>query len=153
MLWSGQAGMYYHLYGNGLNYPIISNVQNTIPANARNDFYFFDETKYTTPEEDPNSNYLTALYPRLKTSGGVHQSNTDYLYNASYIKLKNLQIGYTVPTRIAAKVKMSNLRVFFSGENLWTITKFPGVDPEFGGIGLGTYPLARMISAGINISF
>lgn len=153
MLWSGQAGMYYHLYGNGLNYPIISNVQNTIPANARNDFYFFDETKYTTPEEDPNSNYLAALYPRLKTSGGVHQSNTDYLYNASYIKLKNLQIGYTVPTRVAEKARMSNLRVFFSGENLWTITKFPGVDPEFGGIGLGTYPLARMISAGINISF
>jgi TonB-linked SusC/RagA family outer membrane protein len=153
MLWSGQGGMYYHLYGNGLNNPIIANVQNTIPANARNDFYFFDETMYKTPEEDPNSNYLTAPYPRLKTSGGVHQSNTDYLYNASYIKLKNLQIGYTVPAGIVKKVGMSDLRVFFSGENLWTITKFPGVDPEFGGIGFGTYPLARMISAGLNISF
>lgn len=153
MLWSGQAGMYYHLYGNGLNYPIISNVQNTISANARNDFYFFDETKYATPEEDPNSNYLTALYPRLKTSGGTHQSNTDYLYDASYIKLKNLQIGYTLPKGITGKMKMSNLRVFFSGENLWTITSFPGVDPEFGGIGLGTYPLPRMLSGGINISF
>ncbi|MDR1517795.1 MAG: TonB-dependent receptor [Dysgonamonadaceae bacterium] len=153
MLWSGQAGMYYHLYGNGLNYPLIANVQNTIPANARADFYFFDETKYATPEEDGNSNYLTAKYSRLKTSGGTFQNNTDFLYNASYIKLKNLQVGYTIPKKITEKAKMSNLRVFFSGENLWTITSFPGVDPEIGGIGFGAYPLARMISGGINITF
>jgi TonB-linked SusC/RagA family outer membrane protein len=153
MLWSGQAGMYYHLYGNGLNNPVIPLIQSTIPAGARDSFYFFDETEYASPEDDPNSNYLTALYPRLKTSGGTHQNNTDYLYNASYIKLKNLQVGYTLPARATEKLRMSNLRVFFSGENLWTITKFPGVDPEFGGIGFGTYPLARMISAGLNISF
>lgn len=153
MLWSGQGGMHYHLYGNGLNYPIISNVQNTIPANARNDFYFFDETKYATPEEDPNSNYLSAKYARLKTSGGTFQSNSDFLYDATYVKLKNLQIGYTIPKKITQQVKISNLRVFFSGENLLTITSFPGVDPEIGGVGFGAYPLARMISGGINVTF
>ncbi|MDR2810627.1 MAG: TonB-dependent receptor [Tannerellaceae bacterium] len=153
MLWSGQAGMYYHLYGNGLNNPIIPSVQNTIPANARNDFYFFDETQYATPEEDPNSNYLTAPYSRLKTSGGTFQNSTDFLYNASYVKLKNLQIGYTIPKKISERAKISNMRIFFSGENLLTITKFPGVDPEIGGVGFGTYPLSRMLSGGINISF
>lgn len=153
MLWSGQAGMHYHLYGNGLNNPIIGNIQNTIPANARNDFYFFDETEYASPELDPNSNYLTAPYSRLKSSGGTFQNNTDFLYNAAYIKLKNLQVGYTVPKTITQQAKISNLRVFFSGENLWTITKFPGVDPEIGGIGFGAYPLARTLSGGVNISF
>ncbi|SFS59604.1 TonB-linked outer membrane protein, SusC/RagA family [Sphingobacterium wenxiniae] len=153
MLWSGQAGMSYHLYGNGLNYPIISSPQNTVPANARNDFYFFDETKYASPELDPNSNYLTAPYARLKTSGGTFQNNTDFLYNASYIKLKNLQVGYTIPKEITQRAKISNLRVFFSGENLWTITNFPGVDPEIGGVGFGVYPLARTLSGGINLTF
>ncbi|MFV0378076.1 MAG: SusC/RagA family TonB-linked outer membrane protein [Mangrovibacterium sp.] len=153
MLWSGQAGMYYHLYGNGLNNPTISNIQNTIPANARNDFYYFDETQFATPEADPNSNYLTAPYSRLKASGGTFQNNTDFLYNASYIKLKNLQVGYTIPKSITQKLKVSNLRVFFSGENLLTITKFPGVDPEVGGVGFGEYPLSRMLSGGLNVTF
>lgn len=153
MLWSGQGGMYYHLYGNGLNNPIISNVSNTIPANARNDFYFFDALKYKTPEEDPESNYMNAPYSRLKTSGGTFQSNTDYLYNASYIKLKNLQIGYTIPKSITKKAHIGSLRVFFSGENLLTFTKFPGADPEVGGVGFGAYPLARMLSGGLNVTF
>ncbi|MFT3902758.1 MAG: SusC/RagA family TonB-linked outer membrane protein [Niabella sp.] len=153
MLWSGQAGMYYHLYGNGLNNPIIGSVQNTMPANARNDFYFFDETQYATPELDPNSNYLTAPYARLKPSGGTFQNNTDFLFNASYIKLKNLQVGYTLPKAITQRAKISAVRLFFSGENLWTITSFPGVDPEIGGIGFGVYPLAKTLSGGVNISF
>lgn len=153
MLWSGQGGMYYHLYGNGLNYPIISNVQNTIPANARNDYFFFDEINYGSPEEDPNSNYLTAPNARLKTSGGTFQNNTDKLYNATYIKLKNIQIGYTLPKAFTDRVRINNLRLFFSGENLLTFSKFPGVDPEIGGVGFGVYPLPRMLSGGLNVSF
>jgi hypothetical protein len=153
MLWSGQGGMYYHLYGNGYNNPIISNAQNSIPINARKDFYFFDEQTYTTPEEDPNSNYLTARYAALTTSARTEQSNTSYLYNATYLKLKNLQVGYTFSKQFTQKFKCSNLRIFFSGENLLTITSFPGQDPEFGGIGFGTYPIARLLSLGVNVSF
>lgn len=153
MLWSGQAGMSYHLYGNGLNNPVIGNVHNTVPANARNDFYYFDETKFQTPEEDPNSNYLTAAYSRLKASGGSFQNNRSFLYNAAYLKLKNLQVGFTLPQSITEKAKISKLRVFFSGENLLTITDFPGVDPEIGGVGFGVYPLSRMLSGGVNITF
>ena len=153
MLWSGQGGMYYHMYGNGYNNPIITNAQNSIPTGARNDFYFFNEQAYATPEADPNSNYLTAKYAALTTSARTEQSNTSFLYDATYLKLKNLQVGYTFPKQLTQKFKCSNLRVFFSGENLLTITSFPGQDPEFGGIGLGTYPIARLLSLGVNVSF
>ena len=153
MLWSGQGGMYYVLYGNGLNNPIISNAQNSIPVNARNDFFWFDEVAYASPELDPNSNYATANYAQLTASARTRQANTAELHDATYLKLKNLQVGYTIPKQWTQRFKCSNMRVFFSGENLLTITSFPGQDPETGGIGFGTYPIARLLSIGCNISF
>ena len=79
-----------------------------------------------------------------------------YIEDGSYLRLKNLQIGYTFenPTEW-----MSNVRVYFSGQNIFTITKYSGLDPEVGGgslnMGLdyGTYPQSRVFSLGANLSF
>ena len=70
------------------------------------------------------------------------------------MKLKSLQIGYTLPKKWLAPAKISNMRVFISGENLLTICSkdFPGVDPELGS-SLAVYPLARMFSGGISVTF
>jgi len=86
------------------------------------------------------------------------QTQTRYLQNAAYLRLKNAQIGYTLPTEIVSKIGISKLRVYLSGENLLTFTKMSKVfDPET--VGLGgwndgkTYPFSTVYSFGLNLNF
>ena len=73
-----------------------------------------------------------------------------FIENGSYIKLKNLQFGYTLPKNITDKLKMTNMRIYLQGQDLFTITKYKGADPE----GLGyPYPLPRMFTFGFNLGF
>jgi len=89
------------------------------------------------------------------------QTQTRYLQDASYIRLKNLQLGYTLPKNITGKFAVSSLRFFISGENMFTLTNmFKVFDPETvdGGITDGTekgsgYPLMKVISCGLSINF
>ncbi|MFC4672203.1 SusC/RagA family TonB-linked outer membrane protein [Dysgonomonas termitidis] len=154
MTWAGNAGFSYVIYSRGFNIA-AGQKGDVMPMDAYTNFYRYDPLAALTdanydPAQDPKAN-VNAIYPRL---GAVaHLSNETEVYNASYIKLKTLQIGYTIPKKWAQKVYVNNLRVFFSGENLLTITDFPGVDPEYGGSGYQTYPIPRMLSAGINITF
>lgn len=159
MTWAGNAGMYYYIYERGFNSMSSSSWQEgTIVAlNARNIYYYSDPQKAATdpsydPGTDPNAN-INAPYLRIGNIASAYRSNTNDLYNASYIKLKTLQVGYTFPKMWTEKAFISKLRVFASGENLLTITNFPGVDPEIGGGGFQSYPIPRMISAGINVTF
>jgi TonB-linked SusC/RagA family outer membrane protein len=78
------------------------------------------------------------------------QTNSDwYLENGDYVRLKNLMVGYTF-NNLPGNVK---LRVYFSGDNLLTFTKYSGMDPEVGGIGLdgGQYPVSRVFSLGVRL--
>jgi hypothetical protein len=67
------------------------------------------------------------------------------------MKLKNVQIGYSLPSKWMNRIAVKDLRFYVSGENLLTITKFPGMDPELGGT-IG-YPLMRQISVGAQVTF
>ena len=169
MTWSGRFGGYHYLNSKGANGSMITNVGDALPGDAWDKFYFYDsEASHAgiikdengtiigssyDPATDPNAN-ISNEYPRLLTSGGTTPSNTFYLYNTSFFKLKSLQIGYTLPKKWIAPTKISNLRVFVSGENLLTIksSRFPGVDPELGR-SLAKYPIARMFSGGLSVTF
>jgi TonB-linked SusC/RagA family outer membrane protein len=103
-----------------------------------------------------------AALPRLvngSTSNGGRNnlSSTFWLYPRDYLRFKNLQIGYNIPKNILQRVKIENLRLYISGENLLTWTMWPGIDPEKpGGIAANNqdlYPLTRSYSAGINLVF
>lgn len=105
-------------------------------------------------EENP----YNAEYPRLYFSnlgGGKNQrTNSYFLKNASYFRLKNLTLGYTLPKQLTTKAYIQRLRIYFSGDNLFTITKFKGLDPERKEDGIATeYPQNRICSVGINIDF
>jgi hypothetical protein len=104
-----------------------------------------------------------AYYPRPLWSGYTKniQTQTRYLQNAAYIRLKNLSVGYTLPQRISNKFFISKMRLYFSGENLWTLTKLASMfDPEsIDGIIANTnnagaqYPIEKVLSFGLDISF
>ena len=100
---------------------------------------------------------LDAYYPRPIFSEGIknQQPQTRYLQNASYIRLKNFQLGYTLPASWMQKVGLTKCRVFVSGENLWTGTSLSDLfDPETisGGRGGNAYPLSRTWSFGLSLN-
>ena len=78
-----------------------------------------------------------------------------FVEDGSYLRVKNITFGYTVPARIIRKAKMSSARIYVSGTNLFTFTDYSGFDPEVSvnGIDLNTYPVTKTYSLGVNISF
>jgi hypothetical protein len=69
----------------------------------------------------------------------------------SYLRLKNLQIGYNLSKRILKTIGIDNFRVFLSAENVFTLTAYKGIDPEKTGDTTNLYPLTKSFSIGINI--
>ena len=115
---------------------------------------FEEHMDFWTPE-NPG-----AYYPRPYMTG-QHNKNirpqTRYLQDGSYFRLKNVQLGYTLPARLATVLQLDHARIFFNGENLFYLTSLKAMfDPEAtagqGGAGK-TYPLARTLSMGINLQF
>ena len=110
---------------------------------------------WTTPGQN-------TTVPKLSLVQNYDINTTRYLYNASFLRLRTLTLGYTVPARIADKMKMRSLRVFISGQNLAVATQYKGWDPETnrdnsGGITQGVSylntPQARVYTFGFNIGF
>jgi TonB-linked SusC/RagA family outer membrane protein len=104
---------------------------------------------WTEPWSWDNRN---ATWPRL---GGIstNQTETEYwLDDMSFLRMKNLMLGYTLPKRWIGKAGMSNFRIYASTENLFTLTKWRGLDPEKTD-NSDMYPLTKSISIGVNIDF
>lgn len=101
-----------------------------------------------TPENPYNS-----IYPILRNSSNSKNNiaSDAFVHNAAYFRCKNIQLGYTVPTKITKKFFVENLKIYTSIDNLFTITKFPGFDPEVGAN--VSYPAVRQYSIGLNVTF
>lgn len=120
-----------------------------LPKKQAYNHYFYDPENPT----DSRTN-LTSKNPRLTMNNPSQSDNLQsnlYLYKCNFLKLRNLTLGYTFPQKLSQKFYVDNLRVYFSGENLFTITNFPGLDPEMRS-GAG-YTLMRQWSFGVNITF
>lgn len=82
------------------------------------------------------------------------ENSTRFLEDGTYVRLKNLQIGYTFPLKWTQKFHCNRLRVYATASNLFTITKYSGYDPEVGsGVDYGNYPQSRTFTFGLNASF
>lgn len=120
---------------------------------------FKEHTDYFRADADhPLGQNLNSYYPRPVYSGKNQQTQTKYLQNAAYIRLKNLQIGYTLPAEMTERLGIHKLRFYLSGENLWTGTALSSIfDPELidqGASGWGsTYPICRTVSLGLSLNF
>ncbi|RZL04949.1 MAG: SusC/RagA family TonB-linked outer membrane protein, partial [Hymenobacter sp.] len=98
-----------------------------------------------------------ATIPRLSTADAnqnFSRASDWYLEDGSYLRLKNLTVGYTLPTALTGHVRPgASLRLYLTAENLVTFTKYTGLDPEVGnrGLDVGTYPLPRTLTVGLNL--
>lgn len=101
-----------------------------------------------TPENPYNSKYPLL---RNNANGKNNIASDAFVHNAAYFRCKNIQLGYTIPRDLTRKFFVENLKVYASIDNLFTITDFPGLDPEVGA-NVG-YPSVRQYSIGLNISF
>ncbi|MCI1648024.1 MAG: TonB-dependent receptor [Bacteroides sp.] len=146
MIWAGSAGMSYCWSETYMNQSIVA-LGKAVPTLVANDHYYYNES-----DPSDSRNNINGHYPRLKVTDSQNTRASDYyLYDASYLKLKSLQIGYTVPKRITRQASISNARIFIGGENLLTITNYPGIDPEIGAT--ISYPTMRQYTLGLNITF
>ena len=127
---------------------------------------FTDHLDFFRSEGDEWGANPNAYFPRPILDGGKNQKKqTRYLQNAAYLRMKNLQIGYTLPAHLTSKAGLSKLRIFLSVENLFTISGLPdSFDPETLGSGYGnwngsvtesakSYPLSRTVSTGLSVTF
>lgn len=99
-------------------------------------------------------------YPRLTnldSNGNFEKMSDFYLEDGDYVRLKVLQFGYSLPSDVVGKIGASKLRFYLTGENLLTLTKYTGYDPEIGGnvlgIDKGFYPQAKSFLFGVNVQF
>lgn len=104
-----------------------------------------------------------AIYPRITNSDTNNnmRSSSFYVENGSYLRLQNIQIGYTIPSSICQKSKLfSACRFYVSGQNIFTLTGYSGLDPELGinnpldmGVDSTRYPSSRTFTFGVNLQF
>ena len=106
---------------------------------------------YWTPEN------TDASLPRL-TPGSTHpnwRTNTTWTFDASYIRLRNVTLGYSIPKAVLQKAGIENIRIFVSGQNLMTFDNMPdGIDPLIPNFSAGSfYPVTSVYTSGLNVSF
>lgn len=118
--------------------------------NSWDNYSFKELMDYWTPE-NPD-----ARFPRPHQGGHNYLYSTHWLQNAAYIRLKNVQVGYSLPKNVLGKLKLEGLRVYLSGENLWEHTSMLMFDPEASKPkekATGVYPLNRSVSFGLSLTY
>ncbi len=141
MFWTSRYGnkIYNNVYKSTLNFTV-----DNIPADVH-------PWTWDNPSDE---------YPRMYANSTSNNLASDrILEDGSFLRLKNLQLGYSLPHHISRKFFVERLRVYVSAQNLWTITKYKGYDPDIvggvfsQGIDGGHFPNARQYSAGLQVTF
>ena len=143
MMWTSRYGN--KIY-NSTRSGILATYVNSMPADYKP--WTWDAPSDTDPRMYANASNNT-------------MANTDrFLENGSFLRLKNLQLGYSIPQSISKRFGVQRLRMYVSGQNLWTITKYKGYDPEFAstnvfaqGYDNGAFPNARQYNVGLQVQF
>ena len=98
-----------------------------------------------------------AKFPMLDGAAHSQEASTAFIEDGSFLRLKTLRLGYTVPQSTLDKVKIKSLRLYIQATNLFTITKYKGLDPELDSSGMsmgvdqGSWPTARQITFGVTL--
>ncbi len=146
-------------FGHKIYYQVATDIEGFYrPFNLTMRYYEERWTGEGTSDTQPRASW--------SAKGNNTRPSTRFLEDASFLRLKNLQIGYTLPQQLTQRLRMDRARVYFIAHNLLTFTQYPGLDPEMttsdnsraegdaaAGIDWGTYPLARSFNVGLTITF
>lgn len=110
----------------------------------------FALNRYTGPE-----NWETATYPRLTTLANDNnwRLSTYWSRDATFLRIKNVELGYTIPEKAVAKIGLSRVRLYFNAYNLFCFDYIKDFDPESQGAGISGYPQVKLFNLGLNVSF
>jgi hypothetical protein len=131
-------------------------------SGVQNNAAFVDEARWRSADKPG-----TGAYGQLgRAIRGGRNNNFQYsslfLYDASFLRIRQINVGYSLPASVMGKLRLQSVRVYAGVTNLHTFTKYWGFDPEVGnggdtqtsfGVDFGTYPLARTYTLGVNVSF
>lgn len=128
--------------------------------NMMTEFYEGRWSENNTSEENANARWPRAFIKQTYGDDYNGKASTWWMRDADFLRLKSVELGYTLPEKLTEKIKISNLRLYINGSNLFTIDGIKIFDPEiyvdadnYQANGITAYPLQRMITAGLNISF
>ena len=149
-------GIDFSLFGTGTGGNDIFSLLYSADRPRTNTLTYFYENSW----KEDNHN---AKFPDMRQVSGnwTFWSSSAAIFNGSYFKFKQIQLGYTLPADLTKKALISNLRFFVSLDDFFTITTYPGCDPEtattgnYNGMGYdaGTYPTTRKVVLGVNLTF
>lgn len=117
--------------------------------------------RWKSPSE-PGDGKVQRVYTNAANTGGNNNFNSTWLFDGSYLRLRNLTLGYNIPKKITDKARLNSGRIYLSGQNIFTITKYIGYNPEVSnwnggedpmvaGVDYGVYPLARVFTVGFTV--
>ena len=145
--------MFQGQYGNGVWYRRLWEV-----ANANGSYNILAEAYEQGWRGEGTSNKYARFSSR--DANNNFRNSSWYVYDGSYMRLKNMQIGYSLPKNLISKIGLSKCRIYVSGTDLFTLTNYPGRDPEIGnpnpmniGVDSDIYPRTRVLSTGLEIVF
>ena len=147
-LWQGVAICSYQLSA-AYNSGVFDNTMYTRP------FYSNGNAPYYLVEGAWREDNRNAEYPRLSTiaNGNNAWPSSWWVRNGAYLRLKNLQIGYSLPKHLLSKTGIERVNIYVAGTNLLTFSAFKYVDPEMPSVNNGYYPQQRTYSIGVNLTF
>jgi TonB-dependent starch-binding outer membrane protein SusC len=165
-----QAGAQLNLYYKNfsLNLQLVGVFGNKIYDDIRRQLDSYQLANFRSDVNPWSTSNTNGTDPRLAvdqssdpTISFNNMAQTDrWLESGSYVRVRNLELAYTIPVNVTSKVNFSSARVYISGQNLFTITKYKGLDPDVQGTGVisrgfdaGNWPSSRIISVGIQADF
>ena len=157
---TGFKGLDFSFFFQGLGHESFwINVNNTAPfidPNTSNSIVEKNQLLkvYADDHWSENNRNVQALWPRLSATLNENnaQTSTWFMRDGSFLRLKSVELGYKFPDRLMRKAYIKNLRIYTSGTNLLTFSKFKLWDPEMAGSGLG-YPVQRVFNFGVQLTF
>jgi TonB-linked SusC/RagA family outer membrane protein len=145
-------GLYLMVFGSGVAGVDIFNIYDASTSFTNNILTCYTDDRWT-PEHRNASMPIASADQRMFLTSSAH------VFNGAYFKIKQIQLGYTLPNKLLQKVRISKVRAYCSLENFFTFSDYPGYDPEVVGAGnaagvdMGLYPNSKKVVLGLNVTF